>query len=204
MTPGKFIISPSPMMLGHCMASITSSGVSSWPVFSNPGADGAQDGIWTKTLMRCCIASSCIRRTPSRPMTLAISCGSVNMDVVPWGITARANCVVVSIPLSICMCASHRPGTMNRPFASITSVSGPIMALAFGPQYAKRPSAMAISVFGITSRECTLTHWPWRITISAGARPEATSIRRGATSAHDLIGVVMAKNGTRCRRCSSE
>ena len=40
--------------------------------------------------------------------------------------------------------------------------------------------------------------------MSAGARLDATSIKRGATSAQDLIGVCMAKVGTGCRKCSSE
>ena len=76
------------------------------------GAEGAQDGIWVKMLTGCINASSCIMRTPSKPRTLAISCGSVNIDVVPCGITARANSAGVSMPDSICICPSHRPGSM--------------------------------------------------------------------------------------------
>ena len=103
MTPGKFIISPKPIMPGQDIALATSSGVISKPVVSSPGAEGAQDGIWVKMLTGCNIASSCIIRTPARPSTLAISCGSVNIVVVPCGMTAAANSAGVSMPLSTCM-----------------------------------------------------------------------------------------------------
>ena len=92
------------------LASATSSAEISNPVVSSPGAEGAQEGIWVKMLMGCKSASSCIKRTPLRPKTFAISWGSVNMEVVPWGMTAAANSAGVSIPLSMCIWASHRPG----------------------------------------------------------------------------------------------
>ena len=50
-TPGKFIISPSPMILGQAIASATSLASISAPAFSSPGADGTQHGISTKTLI---------------------------------------------------------------------------------------------------------------------------------------------------------
>ena len=55
-------------------------------------------------------ASSCISRTPARPSTLAISCGSMNIEVVPCGMTARQNSVTVTMPLSTCMCAVAQAG----------------------------------------------------------------------------------------------
>ena len=91
------------MIPGHVIASATSSGLISKPVVSSPGAEGAQDGICVKMLTGCSAASSCISRTPSSPSTLAISCGSVNIVVVPCGMTAAANSAGVSIPDSMCM-----------------------------------------------------------------------------------------------------
>ena len=152
------------------------------PGVSSPGAEGAQDGISTKTLIGCTAASSCISRTPASPSTFATSCGSVNIVVVPCGITARANWLTMSIPNSTCMCPSQSPGIRNRPPASITRVSGPIIAEASGPQLAKRPALIAMSLPGMTSREWTLTQAQSRMTRSAGARRAATAIRSAATS----------------------
>ena len=45
--------------------------------------EGTQDGIWTQTWIGCSAASSTIMRTPRSPKTLASSCGSMNMPVVP-------------------------------------------------------------------------------------------------------------------------
>ena len=80
------------------------------------------------------------------------------------------------------MCPSQSPGIRNRPPASITLVSGPIIAAASGPQEAKRPALIAMSAPGITSRECTFTQAQLRITRSAGARRAATAISSAATS----------------------
>ena len=98
------------MIPGQPMASATSSGLISKPVVSSPGAEGAHDGIWVKMFMGCSSASSCIIRTPASPSTLAISWGSVKIVVVPCGMTAAQNSAGVSMPLSICMWPSHRPG----------------------------------------------------------------------------------------------
>ena len=97
-------------MFGHPIASRTSAGPSTAPAVSRPGALGTQLGICTWTLIGRPMASSCISRTPGSPSTLAISCGSMNIEVVPCGITARANSVTVTRPLSTCMCPSQRPG----------------------------------------------------------------------------------------------
>ena len=97
-------------MPGQVIASATSAGPISAPGVSSPGAEGAQEGICTKTLTGCASASSCISRTPSSPSTFATSCGSTNIVVVPCGITARANSVTVSMPDSTCMCPSQSPG----------------------------------------------------------------------------------------------
>lgn len=51
-------------------------------------------------------AFSSMKRTPSRPMTLPISCGSVQMVVVPHGRMARARFSGIIIVLSMCMCVS--------------------------------------------------------------------------------------------------
>ena len=98
-------------MFSHRIASSTSATVKVAPACSSPGADGTQEGICTYTLIGIASASSCISRTPGRPKTLAISCGSTNIEVVPCGITARQNSVTVTMPLSTCMCPSQRPGT---------------------------------------------------------------------------------------------
>ena len=98
------------------------------------------------------MASSCINLTPFNPNTFAISWGSVNIVVVPCAITACANWPGVSIPLSICICASQSPGIANRPSASIVSVFFPIQCVISGPQYANLPFLIAIFVFGKISR----------------------------------------------------
>ncbi len=78
---------------------------------SNPGAEGTHDGICTHTWIGCLAASSTINRTPLRPKTFAISCGSMNIPVVPRGATARTNSVTVTMPDSTCICPSSKPGT---------------------------------------------------------------------------------------------
>ncbi len=93
-TPGKFIISPRPTMFGpgHRLGDVLGRRVSA-PVVSSPGAEGAQEGICTKTLTGCASASSCIRRTPSRPRRWRSRGGRRTCVVVPWGTTARTNSV---------------------------------------------------------------------------------------------------------------
>lgn len=51
-------------------------------------------------------ALASMKRTPSRPMTLPISCGSVQMVVVPHGRMARARFSGIIIVLSMCICVS--------------------------------------------------------------------------------------------------
>jgi hypothetical protein len=111
-----------------------------------------------------------MKRMPSAPITLAISCGSVTTAVVPWAATTLANSGTASIDDSICTCPSMKPGQTNCPPRS--SVSRP----PYVPMPAMRPSAMATSPSWI-SQESTLTICPPRSTRSAGVRPAATSIR---------------------------
>ncbi len=120
------------------------------------------------------------------------------MLVVPCGSTARTNWLTVSMPDSTCMCPSQSPGIRNRPPASITFVSGPIIARASGPQDANRPAFTAMSLPSITSRDCTLTQAQLRITRSAGARRAATAISSAATSGQAGKGraSVMARPST--------
>ena len=113
-------------MPGQVIASRTSSGVMRAPGVSRPGADGTQDGICTKTLIGAAAASAAIMRTPSRPKTLAISCGSAKIAVVPCGSTARTYSVIVHMLLSTCRWPSVSPGARNRPSASITRVRSPM------------------------------------------------------------------------------
>ena len=132
-TPGKFIISPRPIIPGQVSASATSSALSSAPGVSKPAADGTQEGTSTHMCTGCSAASSAINLTPFSPKTLAISCGSVNMPVVPCGRTARTNSLTVNMPDSTCICPSSRPGTRYLPPASMMRVCLPMVCAASGP-----------------------------------------------------------------------
>ena len=77
---------------------------------SNPLA-GTHEGAITNTLSGRPSDASSIQCTPSEPSTLATSCGSQTIAVVPWGSTARANSAGVSLLDSMCTCASMNPGT---------------------------------------------------------------------------------------------
>ena len=168
-------------MIGQPIASATSAGPSSAPVVSSPGADGAQDGISTKTLIGCTIASSCISRTPGRPSTFATSCGSTNIVVVPCGITARANWLTVSMPLSTCMCPSQSPGIRIPPARVDHPRLRPDHRRGVRPAGGEAPGLdRDVRRPAITSRECTFTQAQLRITRSAGraAAPPRRSARR--------------------------
>ena len=82
---------------------------------------GTHEGAITNTVSGKPSEASSIQCTPSEPSTLATSCGSQTIAVVPWGRTARANCAGVSLEDSTCMCASMKPGTRKRPLASMRS-----------------------------------------------------------------------------------
>ena len=75
-TPGKFIISPRPTTESQVMLSETSLGPMALPVSSKPGTAGTQEGVVTMALSGVRRASSTMTLTPSRPTTLATSCGS--------------------------------------------------------------------------------------------------------------------------------
>ena len=137
-----------------------------------------------KMLTGCISASSCIRRTPRRPRTLAISCGSWNIVVVPCGITARGEFGGRQHAGSRYACARRRGrGSGNWPVASMTSR---VRARCNGWRRARhRRSARRLwrpASRGAPRAMCTLTTWPPRMTRSAGARPAATATRRGMAS----------------------
>ena len=65
------------------------------------GVAGTQEEAITNIASGEPFAQSSMKRIPSRPRTLAISCGSVTTVVVPRGTTARANSRGVTIALSM-------------------------------------------------------------------------------------------------------
>ena len=65
--------------------------------------------------------ASSMKLTPDTPQTLAISCGSATMAVVPCGTLTRASSAGSSIVLSMCMCPSMKPGQMTLPVTSSTA-----------------------------------------------------------------------------------
>ncbi|MGC4006623.1 MAG: hypothetical protein QM811_27275 [Pirellulales bacterium] len=79
------------------------------PALSN-GVAGTHDGAPKFTFNGVCRAFSTMYHTPSAPSTFAISCGSDTVATVPCGTAKRANSVGTSIELSICTCASTKPG----------------------------------------------------------------------------------------------
>ena len=100
------MISAMPMTSSMSSSSPTSLAKNSAPAFSIPGRDGTHDGASTYWRSLDFFAFSSMKRTPSRPMTLPISCGSVQMVVVPHGRMARARFSGIIIVLSMCMCVS--------------------------------------------------------------------------------------------------
>ena len=61
---------------------------------------GTQEGAFTRTVTGAPRALSSMKRTPSRPRTFAISCGSATRVVTPRGTTARASSPGGTIALS--------------------------------------------------------------------------------------------------------
>ena len=122
MTPGKFIISATPSARGWRRIASMSSG-SSGRSGDSKWLAGTHDGAITNTSSGSPSEASSIHSTPSRPSTLATSCGSVTTAVVPCGTTARANSAGVSLEDSMCTWASMKPGTSHRPPASTRSPS---------------------------------------------------------------------------------
>ena len=114
MTPGKFIISATPSARRRRRIASMSPTVSSRRGDSNALA-GTHEGAITNTVSGRPSEASSIQCTPSEPSTLATSCGSQTIAVVPWGRTARANCAGVSLEDSTCMCASMKPGHEEAP-----------------------------------------------------------------------------------------
>ena len=112
---------------------------SSGPMGDSKSLAGTHEGAITNTSSGRPSDASSIHSTPSRPSTLATSCGSVTTAVVPCGTTARANSVGVSFDDSMCTCASMNPGTMYWPRASMRSPP------SYSPSPAIRPPNTATS-----------------------------------------------------------
>ena len=89
-TPRMSITSATPAISGQRSISRISSAPNTAPARSSPGADGTQDGASTRMRSGRPEAASIAQRTPSRPETLPISCGSQQIVVVPCGTTASA------------------------------------------------------------------------------------------------------------------
>ena len=119
MTPGKFIISASPITRRRFSRPWRSPGVSGRRGDSKADA-GTQDEAMNHTSSGSPAQTSSSQWTPSVPSTFAISCGSATTAVVPIGRTRRANSCASSFVVSRCTCASMKPGTTYRPDASST------------------------------------------------------------------------------------
>ncbi len=89
-TPGKFITSASPSTQGLAWKRGEVDRVERGARGLHAVA-GTQEGAITNIESGEPLALSSMKRMPSRPSTLAISCGSVTTVVVPRGTTARAN-----------------------------------------------------------------------------------------------------------------
>ena len=153
-----------------------------WPEVSrSAGMAGTRPGTRRSRFSGRRAASSVSRSTPATPSTLAISWGSSQTESTPRGTMARANSVTVMLELSRCMCGSMRPGTTNRPPASMISVSCPTSCSLLSPTAAIRPAAITTSAATI-SRVKTLTTRAPVSRASAGSSPSATRISRVRTS----------------------
>ena len=119
-TPGKFIISASPITRRRRSRLSRSPGVKGRRGDSNCDA-GTQEDAVKKTSSGSVSHTSTSQWTPSVPSTFAISCGSATTAVVPSGRTRRANSDGSSFEVSRCMWASMKPGTTKAPSASRVS-----------------------------------------------------------------------------------
>ena len=92
-----------------CMNCSMSSATSFAPLCSN-GVAGTQEGSMKSTLSGSSSVSLYMARMPAAPATFAISCGSAITVVVPWGIITFMNEEGITMLLSMCTCASMKPG----------------------------------------------------------------------------------------------
>ena len=76
------------------------------------GVARTQDGAPKAMVQGVWAALARIKRMPGSPSTLAISWGSDTMATVPCTVARRANSDGASMELSICTCASTKPGRM--------------------------------------------------------------------------------------------
>ena len=103
------ITSPRPSMRLLCMNCSMSSATSFAPLCSN-GVAGTQEGSMKSTLSGSSSVSLYMARMPAAPATFAISCGSAITVVVPWGIITFMKEEGITMLLSMCTCASMKPG----------------------------------------------------------------------------------------------
>ncbi len=103
------------------------------------GVAGTQEGSMKRTSTGRSSVACSMYSTPSAPMTLAISWGSVMTVVVPWGSTALTNSRGETMALSRWMWASIKPGRTNLPDISYS------VSPLYSPMPTISPSATAIS-----------------------------------------------------------
>src|SRR5229473_7656914 len=169
-TPGKFIISATPIVRWRRRR------LSMSPVVNGRRGDskrdaGTQEDAMTYTSRGRSVQQSRSQWMPSVPSTLAISCGSATTAVVPCASTARANSSTISLEDSMCMWASIKPGTRKAPETSRRS-----RPPSYRPSPTTWPSLMATSTssHSLVNTESTL---PPASTRSAGSSPRATAIQ---------------------------
>ena len=104
------MISAMPTTPSMSSSSPTSSAPNTAPVLSSSGTAGTQEGASTYCRRADFLAFSSMNFTPSTPMTLPISWGSVQMVVVPQGRMARLRFSGIIMVLSTCMWVSMKPG----------------------------------------------------------------------------------------------
>ena len=157
-------------------------------------------------------ASRIMKRMPSSPATLAISCGSAMIAVVPNGATSLAKRTGVSIEDSMCTCASIRPGAAKAPSRSMLCRA---FALHSQPASMMTPLSMKISALSRTTPLTTSIMRKFLRRNSQGLRPMAQSMRRWSISGKTKFrGMVLLKdmktqNAAFCRprrqmRCCDE
>src|SRR6185312_1991559 len=88
---------------------------------------------------------------PGRPQTLAISCGSLTVAMVPWITAMRANSEGMRSELSMWTCASMKPGRMKGRFAWAPAGCGPgvlpeAVDAGCGPDVLEAAAASAMDV----------------------------------------------------------
>ena len=146
---------------------LTSAAENAAPALSK-GDAGTHDDAATPKVNGIFSAASTSARIPSRPATLAISCGSAATAVVPFGNTALTYSSTQSFDDSKCMCASTKPATKDAPSTLMISWA------SRSPHPTTTPSAMARSVVTHSRVVGESTRPPFN-KISAGTSPRAAA-----------------------------